>query len=91
MWMALLEKALAKAFGTYERLNTASPEEALLWLTGKPAYTSVSPTNAESQFIEIEKAINQGHVVTAKAFETGIESLGIHPGNVYTVLDAIPC
>jgi len=87
MWMALLEKAFAKAYGNYERINDASVEEAFLWMTGRPAISTVPLNGAEDEFLYVEKMIDEGHVVTAKAWDSGVDYLGLHQGNVYSVLN----
>lgn len=53
MWMSLMEKALAKAFGNYERLVDGTPAEAMKWITGRPAYSSQATNGAEANFFYI--------------------------------------
>jgi hypothetical protein len=38
MWMPLIEKAIAKAFGNYEKLTSYYLEEPMVWMTGRPAF-----------------------------------------------------
>lgn len=38
MWVLLIEKAMAKLYGRYGRLNSGEPQHALFDLTGYPTY-----------------------------------------------------
>ena len=66
----LLEKAWAKLFGSYERIEAGIPREVLRALTGAP--TKIIYTDNKRLWEEILKAEENNYIVTAAAGEVEI-------------------
>ena len=66
----LLEKAWAKVFGNYERIEAGIPREVLRSLTGAP--TKIIYTDSKNLWEEILKAEETNYIVTAAAGEVEI-------------------
>lgn len=66
----LLEKAWAKLFGNYERIEAGIPREVLRALTGAP--TKIIYTDSIQLWEEILKAEENNYIVTAAAGEVEI-------------------
>ncbi|XP_064645832.1 calpain-5-like [Lineus longissimus] len=81
-WSALLEKAYAKLYGDYEKLNTGFTSDALVDFTGgvaeKIPLSSFSSANEETKFrlfIDLQDAVLGSSFVTAN-IECGQEQVG---------------
>jgi calpain-15 len=89
LWVLILEKAYAKVFRSYERIEGGLAEEALRDLTGAP-YESLDSVSEEfwAKVIESEE---KGYLMVASAGKESQEqlaSIGLVPGHAYSVLDA---
>lgn len=90
-WLSILEKALAKAYGSYYLLEKVSIEDALKNLTGAPVFTLEN--SHEDLWNEIKTALGIGYAVIASSGETLgskelLREVGLMPFNSYNVLDA---
>ena len=82
-WVLLLEKAYAKAYGSYQRINSGDPIHFLRELTGAP-YARITPIISQAAFLQkISGVINKGWILTAKSANSTLE---IQEGMTYTIL-----
>ena len=103
-WVAIVEKAAAKLFGSYEKLEAAPSAAATLQglelvIGAKGKVVEVGKQGIDQTVWEgILEAQRTGHVVGARCDEgapgaAAAQSLGIIPGRAYSVLTAgqMPC
>ena len=103
-WVAIVEKAAAKLFGSYEKLEAAPSAAATLQglelvIGAKGKVVEVGKQGIDQAVWEgILEAQRTGHVVGARCDEgapgaAAAQSLGIIPGRAYSVLTAgqMPC
>lgn len=96
-WVALLEKALAKVAGGYDRLDSGDCEEALRTFTGCPTSTIESDTPPDKLWNKLARYGGSGrHLLTCgidpellpAAERTPVTPHGLLLNHVYTVLAA---
>lgn len=91
IWLPLLEKAYAKAYGSYHLIEEGSTETALTDLTGAPV-ESIDNSN-EELWDNLKSAFENDYVIIASAGETSasrelLKEVGLIPFNSYTILEA---
>lgn len=91
LWVMLLEKAYAKVFGSYEKIETGFCEQALRELTGAPCskLSSISSLSAEKVFEFLAKSKEKGYILVAGSdFDAKQQPSGLVASHCYTVLSA---
>jgi len=91
LWVLILEKAWAKLFGSYERIEAGFAEHVLRDLTGAPS--DVVHNDNERLFDIIHESEKKGYLMAASAGSTSaskdlLETLGLIGNHSYGVLDA---
>lgn len=90
LWVLLLEKAYAKAYGTYEAIEGGNPSVALRDLTGAP-YENIDNVSADEFWNFLTKYDKHGYILTCYTKCTDIREeenqLGILAGHAYSILD----
>ncbi|EAR84910.2 calpain family cysteine protease (macronuclear) [Tetrahymena thermophila SB210] len=90
LWVLLLEKAYAKAYGSYEIIEGGNPAHALRDLTGAPC-ENVDNLTADEFWKYLEQNDNQQNVLTCYTKSTNVREeeneLGILSGHAYSILD----
>jgi calpain-15 len=98
IWVMLLEKAYAKAYGGYYKLNLGRAGEALRDLTGAPSYgytmaeCRVDPERRAKVWKKVVSAFQNKYLVCASSLHTGTGTEnrlknGILTDHVYSILD----
>jgi len=90
-WLPLLEKAFAKAYGSYFLLETVTLSDALRNLTGASVYTL--DNSSEDLWNELKNAFNNNYIILASSGDTLaskelLKEVGLIPFNSYNVLEA---
>lgn len=89
LWVILLEKAYAKAYGCYQRIEGGNPAEALRDLTGAP-YENFEGLCTDDLWTKLNDSSKQGFLLTcySKAtMQTEEENeLGILSNHAYAIL-----
>lgn len=92
IWVMTVEKAYAKAYGSYRAIESGSPGDALADLTGAPVHTFHSADIANGTLWKrLVKAKRAGHVLAAGvpnfANRDIQREVGLVEGHAYAVLD----
>lgn len=98
IWVMLLEKAYAKAYGGYYKLNLGRAGEALRDLTGAPSYGYImsecrsDATRREKVWDKLVSAFQNNYLVCASSQHTGTGTEnklqnGLLTDHVYSILD----
>ena len=92
LWVILLEKAYAKAYGSYWEIIGGDPVHALRDLTGAP-YDRVEDWNdLDGSWAKIYEANGKNYMLTCFTYSTEVteeqKEEGIVSGHAYTILDA---
>ena len=93
-WCSLLEKAVAKFFGSYAALEDGTAAEALALLTGLPTATIPKiheSTTPETIFATMQRAYDAGSIVSASCGHTGLDEsyykkAGLRHAHEYAIL-----
>ena len=92
LWVILLEKAWAKRFGSYWRVDAGFTNEALTDLTGAPSEILIKPQPNPQVWKKIIDADQQNFVITASSKEnaasTGVDEHGLVSMHAYAVITA---
>lgn len=94
LWVILLEKAWAKLYTSYKRIEAGYPEEPLHDLTGAPIkqlYLKHSSFNAERDWNYLVEASLKEYSMVASSMpgsDTNKSYSGVVQGHAYTVLNA---
>lgn len=94
-WAPLLEKGLAKLFGSYEALDEGTAAEALSLLTGAPTRTLKTSQDLEVFFNELARAQADGFIVAASCGHTErrtlkeYEKFGLRHAHEYALLKVV--
>jgi len=92
LWVILLEKAWAKRFGSYWRVDAGYTNEALTDLTGAPSEVLVKPPPTPQTWRKIVEADQRNYVITASSKEntssTGVNDQGMVSLHAYAVISA---
>ncbi|EGR30491.1 hypothetical protein IMG5_130830 [Ichthyophthirius multifiliis] len=90
IWVLLLEKAYAKAYGSYYVIEGGNPAQALRDLTGAP-YENVDNISHEEFWKYLEENDNEKNVLTCYTKQTEKREeenqLGLLSGHAYSILD----
>ncbi|KAL4468366.1 hypothetical protein ABPG72_012260 [Tetrahymena utriculariae] len=92
LWVLLLEKAYAKAYGSYYKIEGGNPAVALRDLTGAP-YVNFDEKNPDSMFnfLEEHDKAGRGDILTCYTPSTEIREaqldVGLYSGHAYSILD----
>ena len=91
LWVVLIEKAYAKAYGSFWKIAGGDPVHALRDLTGAP-YDRISDfSNPDEVFKKLKKANDQKYMMTSFTANTQIREekadTGIVSGHAYSILD----
>ena len=91
LWVILLEKAYAKAFGCYWDIIGGDPVHALRDLTGAPYYRIEDFSDLNDAWNKLFKANEMRYMITCFTKSTAIteekHETGIVAGHAYTILD----
>jgi calpain-15 len=91
MWVILLEKAYAKAYGGYWNIKGGDPVHALRDLTGAPYRRIIDFSNPLHVWDKLNRANEQGFMMTCLTENTSIteekQKTGIASGHAYSILD----
>ncbi len=90
VWVLILEKCYAKAYGSYYMIEDGSIEEALYDLTGSPCLTIQNSNNDLWEILT--KSFDSKFIITASAGETQaskelLKEVGLIQNHSYTVLE----
>ena len=94
LWVVLLEKAWAKLYTSYKRIEAGYPEEALHDLTGAPVrnlYLKQASFDKEKEWKYLLKASQREYSMVASSrpgSDTTKSETGIVQGHAYTFLNA---
>lgn len=92
LWVLLLEKAYAKAYGSYYKIEGGNPAVALRDLTGAP-YQNFDSKDADLmfQFLITHDKGGKGDILTCYTESTKVReeqtSVGLYAGHAYSILD----
>lgn len=94
MWVNLLEKAYAKAYGSFHRIDGGQTYEALKDLTGAPCevYENQALRNVDMIWKKVFEADNKGFVICASTYASDVreqkKTNGLISGHAYSVIAA---
>jgi len=89
VWAMILEKAGAKFFGNYNKLNWGNFKSAYYVMTGRPGVDIYTSNFAEDAFFQkIAAHDTQGDVMYASCKNTGCSAVNLVASHAYTVLGA---
>ncbi len=91
MWVIILQKAYAKAYGSYEAIQGGNPAMALRDLTGA-SYQNRDQLTIDQFWDYITENDKKGYILTCYTKSTNVREeenqLGILAGHAYSILDA---
>ena len=90
LWVLIMEKCYAKAYGSYHKIEGGIPEHAMRDLTGAPTVTL--DNSNESLLTTLKEACEKKWIITASAGETDaskdlLREVGLIPMHAYTILE----
>lgn len=92
LWVILLEKAWAKRFGSYWRVDAGYTNEALTDLTGAPSEVLIKPQPTPQTWRKIVEADQRNFVITGSSKEnassSGVNEQGMVSLHAYAVIAA---
>jgi len=98
-WVLCIEKAVAKAFGSYEMIEGGKPYQAFSWLTGFPSHCIFHEGLAPMEVWQhILKAVSDDHPLVGsinssyqaeKTSNSEYSEKGLTDHHCYAILDAI--
>jgi calpain-15 len=90
LWVPIIEKCYAKAYGSYYKIEGGIPEHAIRDLTGAPTITL--DNSYDNLLNYLKEACAKKWIITASAGETEaskdlLKEVGLIPMNAYTILE----
>jgi calpain-15 len=90
LWVMIIEKCYAKAYGSYHKIEGGIPEHAMRDLTGAPTLTL--DNSSENLLSSLKEACEKRWIITASAGETDaskdlLKEVGLIPLHAYTILE----
>jgi hypothetical protein len=98
-WVLVLEKAIAKCFGSYEIIEGGKPFQAFGWLTGFPSHClfHADVTDENDLWDQIIEAVKRKHPVVSSVnsdylqnqTSSELRDKGLSDHHAYSLLDAV--